>query len=199
MIIEEGLVYMKKLLTMLLATLLLCTLFAIAVSASKNENGQTLFSDEIGDYYSYEDGAVKAYVHLNQDAVYARFEGIWLCISDLDGNELILSYWFDFSEHPWLEEIIDEYYRLNSTEDSTPPMGMPECWNDGPIQEEMPVDEAFESDDISYAVDIIGEEPSTPHTPTASSAVSSNPSTGLFLTVAPMTAALVLAAALKRR
>lgn len=190
---------MKKLLTILLAMLLLCTSFAIAVSASKNENGQTLFSDEIGDYYLYDNGTVKAYVHINQDAVHARFEGICLRISDLDGNELILSYWFDFSEHPWLEEIIDEYYRLNSTEDSIPPMAVPERWNDGPVQEEMPVDEVFESTDISYTVDFSVEESSTPHTPTESSTVSSNPSTGLFLTAAPMTAALVLAAALKRR
>lgn len=185
---------MKRFIALILALVLFIACSAV-ISATESPSDQPLCSDETGDYYLYEDGTVKAYVRLNQDAVYARFEGCWLRISDLDGNELILSYWFDFGEHPWLEDIISEYIRLNTTEDSTPPLAVPERWNDGPYWE-MPVDEFFE-DDIARE---LPTETGTTAEVTITSAVDfSNPSTGLSLTLIPTVAAAALAAICKKK
>lgn len=197
---------MRKLSKMLLALAFALSVLFTSVSAVNNTGGQTLYTDEVGDYYLYEDGTVKAYVRLNQDAVYARFEGCWLRISDLDGNELILSsYWFDYSEHPWLEDIIHEYIRLNTTEDSTPPVAPPEFWNDRtywetPVDDSFDTDISFEMPTVSY--DNTSDRPTssygTPESMIASAADSSNPSTGLLPAILPMIAAAALAVLSKK-
>lgn len=125
---------MRRLLAIILAALMMCTLSATAVFADEIEDiypeegvvvqeeyvprePLTLYSDEIGDYHLYEDGAVKAYVRLNQDAVTVVMEGSAVAIYDNDGNYIVLDESFNLSEHPWIEEITDEYVRQNSEYD----------------------------------------------------------------------------------
>lgn len=134
---------MKRLLAIILAALMMCSLLATAVWADEVEDGAVLvvevepeealvaedeyvyreplplYSDEIGDYHSYEDGAVKAYVRLNQDAVTVVMEGSAVAIYDNDGNYITLDERFNLSEHPWIEEITDEYVRQNSEYDES--------------------------------------------------------------------------------
>lgn len=115
---------MKSLSAILLAALM-CMLSMTAVWAdlSPEESGiiggfentepLPLYSDEIGDYHLYENGAVKAYVRLNQNAVTVVMEGSLIVIYDADGNEVLLDFSFDIDAHPWIKKIADEFTRQN--------------------------------------------------------------------------------------
>ena len=125
---------MRRLFAIILSALMMCTLSVTAVWADEIEDiypeeglvaedeyvtreSLPLYSDEIGDYHSYEDGTVKAYVHLNEGAVTVVMEGSAVAIYDNGGNYIVLDERFNLSEHPWIEEITDEYVRQNSEYD----------------------------------------------------------------------------------
>ena len=150
---------MKRLLAIILAALMMCALFATAAWA----DGE-LYSDEIGDYYLYENGAVKAYVRLNREAVDVHFVGSGLGYYDLNGNEIILSDMFDDDAHPWIREIIDEYVRQNTEYDENgdiiiaPEVGIPGRYHDGP-DIEIPIEEIVGIDETDMMLENEARQP----------------------------------------
>ena len=208
---------MKRICAVILAAFMMCSLFSAAVWADEIEDiypeegiaaeneyvprePLPLYSDEIGDYHSYEDGAVKAYVRLNQDAVTAVVDGE-LSVYDKDGNYVHLDPEFSVSAHPWIQEMIDEYvqqhlvYDENGLVIEVPDIGIPGYnpyhanLSDNVEMEQTPV----EALDVSYG-DREEDSYSIPQEGSdGNGGTASNPNTGVAVAVTPaILAALAL-------
>ena len=194
---------MKKFMAIVLAVLMSCALFAANICAAGN--GGALLSDEYGDYYSYENGAVKAYVRVNQGAVTAAVENGMLAVYDADGNRLELSGEFSFEAHPWIKEITEEYVRQNTVYgengevEAEPEVGIPAYYvPNSDIDEQVEIksdDWAYWGDDDTDDTDDGAYSEGGAPAPGASV----NPSTGIALAAAPAVLAAACAAVIRKK
>lgn len=206
---------MKRLLAIILAALMMFALLATVVWADEVEDDATLevevepeepviseeyvdttdltlYSDEIGDYHLYKYGAVKAYVRLNRDAVTAVVENGLIAVYDNNGNYINLDIAFNLSEHLWIEEIADEYFRQNAVYDENgmlieaPEIGIP-GYSPSYTGVEVEIEETHEDlFGCEIAVDYEAETDGIPREGYDGSAgTASNPNTGAAVAVAP--------------
>ena len=108
---------MKRLLTIILAALMMCSLFAMVVFAVEEGcatvevgeiNGDwSGIHDENGHGYQYITG--EKYYYFPYEGVDIRIEDGVLHIYGSRGEEIFLCDEFDLAEHPWMQEIIGAY------------------------------------------------------------------------------------------
>lgn len=108
---------MRRLFTVVLATLMMCALFATAafavsegcatVEGGEIGGGWSGIHDENGHGYLYITG--EKYYYFPYEGVDIRIEDGVLHIYGSRGEEIFLCDEFDLAEHPWIQEIIDAY------------------------------------------------------------------------------------------
>lgn len=139
---------MKKFLAILLAVAMMCALLSVSVWADEieetheepevetaaDENTQRVevpsYTDDIGDYYYYEEMDIKAYYRFNTYKVTAEIVGGGdFTVCDLEGNELTLSDRFDIGAYPEFLELIDKWVAEHAEYDDEgamiPAVGIP--------------------------------------------------------------------------